>query len=714
MRSRILGILAVITLAVLSLLAQQPPPSPAGGAPAGGGRGQAPPRYEMTAQDRQALQAKLDELDPLVRALKAKMGEVDLVADVEIHGKGARWMLEFPQDVAVQDDVTFAREMLDRGIERAKQLQNGQSPWTAQKGKVALGFYSALDGSVQPLLLTIPQSYDGKPTRMDVVLHGRSQRLIESNWICYDPSPANAQTGERLLTHAAGSCLQPTPNPSVTGAWNAGQFQLEVFARGNNANHWAGEVDVFESTAAVQRRFRIDDARLVLRGFSLGGAGAWHLALHHPDRWVAAEIGAGTWPRRYLMMDQFPPHQRPTLRIWENMTEWALNAFNIPIAGHDGDSDPQVASIPRPPEGEPTRGQLESSIRIREQLAKEGFPYEGEPTSYVAKGTPSIFLISENTGHSTSPKVRQRLDAFLQEWTDRGLKSPDQIRFLTYTTRYNRSFWVTVDGLGQHYERAEVDAKRLAGGTSYQITTTNVSRLVLRETEKATEVQIDGQTLRVKPVRLRAGATAGQVPEMALEKTASGWRTAPLKWTGLHKTHGLQGPIDDAFLDPFLLVRPTGTPWNQAAHQLALKRLERFDQTYARFYRAHPRVKNDTDVTEADFAKYNVVLFGDPGSNRWIERLIGRLPVKWSRDAVIVSDKSFPAANHLPVMVYPNPIAQSKYVVLNSGLTIAENSYTSDYSMPTLGDVAVLQTQPELESFSVPFAGFFDETWKLR
>jgi hypothetical protein len=225
------------------------------------------------------------------------------------------------------------------------------------------------------------------------------------------------------------------------------------------------------------------------------------------------------------------------------MTEWALNAFNIPIAGHDGDSDTQVASIPRPPEGEPTRGQLESSIRIREQLAREGYPYEGEPMSYVAKGTPSIFLISENTGHSTSPKVRQRLDAFLKEWTDRGLQSPDHIRFLTYTTRYNKSFWVTLDGLSQHYERAEVDARRVFGGTSYQIKTTNVSRLVLRETDKATEVQIDGQTVRVKPGR-----------ELAFEKTSAGWKAAPARWTGLHKTHGLQGPIDDAFLDPFLLV----------------------------------------------------------------------------------------------------------------------------------------------------------------
>lgn len=693
MRARFLAIAAGVAVPVLSLIAQQPAP----------GRGQAPPRYEMTAQDRDALQRKLDVLDPLVRELKATRGGTDLVADVEIHAKAGHWILEFPQDVTVQDDVTFALRMIDRGIDRAKQLQSGQSPWTSQKGKVALGFYSPLDGSVQPLLLTIPSRYDGKPERLDVVLHGRSQRLIESNWICYEDSPANAQTAERLYTHAGGSCLQPSPGPPNTGAWNAGQFQLEVFARGNNANHWAGEVDVFESTAAVQRRFRIDDSKVVLRGFSLGGAGAWHLALHHPDRWVAAEIGAGTWPRRYLMMDQFPPHQRPTLRIWENMTEWALNAFNIPIAGHDGDSDTQVASIPRPPEGEPTRGQLESSIRIREQLAKEGYPYEGEPASYVAKGTPSIFLVSENTGHSTNPKVRQRLDAFLKEWTDRGLRSPDHIRFLTYTTRYNRSFWVSVEGLGQHYERAEVDARRFSGGTTYQVKTSNVSRLLLRETDKAGEIQIDGQTLRVEPARA-----------IALEKSGNTWRIAPARRTGLHKAHGLQGPIDDAFLDPFLLVRPTGTPWNEAAHQLSLKRLARFDETYARFYRAHPRAKSDTEVTEADFAKYNVVLFGDPGSNRWIGRLAGRLPLKWTRDTVTVGDRSFPAAVHLPVMVYPNPIAPAKYVVFNSGLTIAENSYTSDYSMPTLGDFAVLEARPGSDGFEVPFAGFFDENWKIK
>jgi len=37
------------------------------------------------------------------------------------------------------------------------------------------------------------------------------------------------------------------------------------------------------------------------------------------------------------------------------------------------------------------------------------------------------------------------------------------------------------------------------------------------------------------------------------------WKNSPAL-AGLAKRHGLQGPIDDAFMDSFLVVRPTGKP----------------------------------------------------------------------------------------------------------------------------------------------------------
>ena len=47
--------------------------------------------------------------------------------------------------------------------------------------------------------------------------------------------------------------------------------------------------------------------------------------------------------------------------------------------------------------------------------------------------------------------------------------------------------------------------------------------------------------------------------------------------------------------------------------------------------------KDDKGVTEADFAEYHWVLFGDPGSNKWIAKLNGKLPVKWTTETVMLA-----------------------------------------------------------------------------
>lgn len=672
------AIFALTAVAVLLLrAAAQQPAAPT---PQKGGRGQAP-SVQPTDEEKRQIQAKVDDLDSLVRNLKSRHANEDLVADVEVYAKSGRLLLEFPEDFFTQDGINHALAVLDTGIERARQLQSGQSLWlnTARRTH---GFYSALDGSVEPYGVTLPDSYDGAhPVRLYVWMHGRAARLSEADFLYSFPNQG----------------------PSRPPVADAGQIQLDVYGRWNGAGwHFAGEVDVFEAIAAVQKRYKIDPRRIILRGFSMGGEGAWHIALHYPDRFAAAEIGAGTWSRR-PGMPGLAPYQQATLRIWENYTEWALNVFNLPLAAHDGDSDTQVSSLPPPPQGTPSRGQLESSIKVREQLEKEGFPSEGDPNDLSVKGAPAIFLISKQTGHGTSPEVRQRLDAFLKEYGDRGQVSPDHIRFLTYTTRYNRDYWVTLDELDKHYERAEVDAQRNDSRKQYQIATKNLTRLVLRETDHAARIKIDGQDLRVKAA-----------PEIALEKSASGWRIARAgKPAGLHKIHALQGPIDDAFLDPFLLVRPTGTPWNEAVNQQALRTLARFDRLYAKWFRAHPRTMDDRDVTEADFARYNVVLFGDPGSNRWIAKVQAKLPVRWTRETVSLGEQSFSAAEHFPALVYPSPLSPSRYVVLNSGLTIDDREYRGDYGMPKLGDVAVLKVKDGAEVADVAWAGLFDENWQL-
>src|SRR5262249_20334969 len=129
----------------------------------------------------------------------------------------------------------------------------------------------------------------------------------------------------------------------------------------------------------------------------------------------------------------------------------------------------------------------------------------------------------------------------------------------------------------------------------------------------------------------------------------------------------------------------------------------------------------DTAVSDEDLRQYNLILFGDPGSNRWIEKVLPRLPVRWSRTELQMGKERYSAADHAPVLIQPNPLSERHYVVLNSGHTFHEKELASlNYLLfPRLGDWAVLQIGDKTpKDPSGPMdervvrAGFFDEEWK--
>jgi hypothetical protein len=516
---------------------------------------------------------------------------------------------------------------------------------------------------VQPVRVTVPDDYDGtRPFPLDVAQHGRFTSL-------YEVETLNSWQGAEI-------------------DYLPGTIQIDLFGRGKNTYHWPGEADVFEAMDFAKRAYKVDPERMTLRGFSMGGAGVWHTALHFPDLWAAVEVGAGdNTSHRMPVLDSLSPVQHAMCRIFDNMYEWALNAYDIPFASYVGENDRSVVK----------------HNSARDQLIREGIRFEGEPFNLKAANAPSMFfLIAAGTGHDMHPESRKLLNAYLYERIKMGRQIPDHIRFLTYTTRYNRDYLVTLDGLEKHYQRADVDAKRSDDRTHYDITTRNLTRLVLRQTGRAAVVNIDGQALRAKPA-----------PELAFERQGGTWKPANLRDNRLRKRHGLQGPIDDAFLEPFLVVRPTGTPWNAAANDQALRILQRFDRQYTLAYRGHIRVKDDRDVTPADFAKYHVVLFGDPGSNRWIAKLQGKLPLNWTREVVTLGTRTFPAAESVPAMIYPSPLSADHYIVINSGLTAAWADWAGDFPTPRYGDFAVFKVKDGWDDPEAAYAGLFDESWKL-
>ncbi len=584
------------------------------------------PPFRPSEAEIAAVRAKMTQLEGLLKQLPAK-SDSDLNAEVAIFHKAAEWILRHPEEFLTKAYYDNTLKALDTGLARAADAAAGKRGWATRKGRLARAYRSRVDGSVQPYAVNVPERYDEQASwRLDVILHGRNARLNEVSF---------------LAEHEWGK-----PSPLVN------RIELHIYGRTNNAYRWAGETDVFEALAAVQRHYRIDAGRIVLRGFSMGGAGAWHIGLHHPDRWAAIEAGAGfSETLRYARLERAPEHEKRVWPIYDAYL-YAANARMLPIAGYGSIDDPQ----------------LQASVNIREQLAAEN-----------VKDLQALFLVGPKIGHRFAPESKQESEQFIEKVLAGERKIPDRIRFHTYTTRYGSCHWIQIDGLEKQYERGEVDA-RVEAGTAF-VRTKGVTRLVFTQQVKA---EIDG-------VRLNGAIHAA-------EKRNGTWRAADRNPRVLAKRHGLQGPIDDAFRDSFLCVRPTGRPADPGAHKLSLARLEEFQKTWGKFLRGDIRIKDDREVTAEDIRNHNLILFGDGGSNSLMGRVLPGIPVRGK-----AGDGQILAA------IYPNPLNASKYVVLNSGHTFSDKEFRATNALlyPRLGDWAVLDASGELIT-----VGFFDENWR--
>lgn len=625
---------------------------------------------DRVAAERQSLKDATSQLE--VRLANLKNLASDLFTDAAIFQKGVTWALRYDATLAL-NDLALIKKALARGSERVDALAAQKTPWTTKKGKVVRGFISAVDGSVQPYGVIVPESYDGvRPMRLDVVLHGSSK-------------PVGMSELKFMSRFDEGDADKPGPDADF--------IELHPLGRVENCYRWAGETDVFEAIEAVCRNYRIDRDRIVLRGMSMGASGTWHLGLKHPDRFVAIGPYCGyvdthrfseTPIPGFIKVGPLPPHQEAGLHMLDSV-DYAANAGVVPAIAAIGDKDTF----------------FQAHVIMGEAFAREGLPM--------------VNLISPGTGHVIDPVTHREQLRRIGEYAEKGLDhDPKQLRFVTWTLKYNQCHWLELLGLTRHYERAEFRGS-VTGDELDVNDATNITRFAIHR--PLSKVRIAGAEIAIPPHQ----------PDHALvfSKSTSTWRCdGPRGEITLQgKRPGLQGPIDDAFATPFLCVRGTGTPWNAEVGAWAAASLRRFEYEWARYMRGDLPVKNDTEVTDADVRDKHLILFGDPGSNAWIAKALPKLPVSWTHDEVRLGGEVQLSKDHAPVFISASPLASDRYVVINSGHTFHEKEFAAfNYLLfPRLGDWAVVKAMPGAAKWepSTPTfpeeivrAGYFDEEWR--
>ncbi|MEO5952018.1 MAG: prolyl oligopeptidase family serine peptidase, partial [Chloroflexia bacterium] len=427
--------LPLFLLASYTVLAQAPKPLP-------------PPGVEIPAEVRTTIEAKLKELNQHLEPI----AKHPLLPDVLIFREAVRYALTY-NEFFKADEGAKAIRLLEEGLLRARQLANGQAPWTTATGLVVRGYVSRIDGSVQPYGLVIPAGWhatDPAPWRLDAWLAGRSEVRSELNF----------------LTDRMKNPGEFTPPDAI---------MIHLYGRYCNATKFAGEIDVMEGIESAKHHYRIDNDRIFVRGFSMGGGSTWHLAAHYADMWAGAAPGAGfAETKEYQNLEQKGdnrPWYEQKLWRWYDATEYAANFFNLPLVAYSGEKDKQI-----------------QAAKIMERyLAKEGMAL--------------AHVIGPNTEHKyhpdSKPEIAARLSAIAKKGRD---PFPSMLRFTTYTLRYNRMRWMVVDGLEKHWEKARVNAQILDNG-DIQIETTNVTGLTIdfaaggwpHALDRAPNVRIDGQ-----------------------------------------------------------------------------------------------------------------------------------------------------------------------------------------------------------------------------
>lgn len=648
-------LLACLALVSLPLVAAEIKPVP-------------PPGVPVSDKDRADLEAGLAKLNASIQSLRGST----LLPDIQIFHEAVRYALQYNEFFA-PEDIVRAKELLRDGQARADQLAQGQSPWTIAPGLVVRGYVSRLEKSIQPYGLVVPPTYSPQlPNRwrLDAWFHGRNEKLSEVNFLW-----------DRL--HNPGEFTPPNT------------IVLHLYGRYCNANKLAGEVDLFEALAAVKCQYPIDDNRIVMRGFSMGGAAAWHIAAHYAGLWAAAAPGAGfsetpeflrVWAKETLKPSWWEQ------KLWHlyDATDYAVNFYNCPVVAYNGDID----------------GQAQAADVMERAMGEEGMRLTR--------------VFGPNTAHRYHPDSKIAINHIIDSVAERGRDPyPRRIRFTTWTLKYNRMKWVIVDAMGKEWERARLDAE-VTGEHTVEVRSANVTAFTLSmgpggctldDTQKPAVV-IDGEKV-LAPVPMTDRSWTAHFRRNAGHWTAVAAAGQP----GLHKRHNLQGPIDDAFLDSFVIVRPTGTPLLPAVAGWVKSEQEHAIREWRRQFRGDAQVRDDSQITDADIAASNLVLWGDPGSNQVLARIADRLPVHWTRDGIAVGKQKYPAASSALILIYPNPLNPQKYVVLNSGFTFREyDNLNNARQVPKLPDYAVVDiSTPPDERFPgrIALAGFFDEDWQL-
>ena len=456
------------------------------------------------------------------------------------------------------------------------------------RGKKEIAYRSKIDRTLQPMLIYIPPSYDPqKPWPLYVDLHGSGM------------SHLNSGIGD--------------PN-----MFDENALQIAVWGRGpRSGNNGLADVDVLEAIDYVTEHWNVDETRIHLGGYSMGGGGTLILIARYPDRFASGRIWAG-------YNEDLP----------------LGNITNVPLYFVHSDDDGQV----------PMSMTRETMHRLSRMGAKVTWDMTHGDGHAIAGNTEAI---------------SRSLD-----WVKRQVGS-SQIRNIHFTAMdglSNGAWWASILEWGPKKSSPSFNLN-LSNDNSLYLNLDNVSAIKLDinsspiDQNKPLIIVLEGQIL---------GTVQTPIPDkLYIYGKDNIWKIDPdpplLPKERLH----VSGGATALYLgEPLMVVWGTNGAEEVNEKILNLANFARAtpNPAWTNNYEQHMQYsllpgKSDNDVTEDDIRQYNLILIGTAAQNSIVARIANDLPVSISNGKISSNDEfSWDFTDRGLGLLYYNPLNPNRLI----------------------------------------------------
>ena len=369
----------------------------------------------------------------------------------------------------------------------------------------------------------------------------------------------------------------------------------------------------------AKERFSVDEERVYLVGDSMGGWGTWNVATRHPDLFaaIAPIYGGADYHSQYTeeTLAKLTPLERFLADKHESSWAMAESLLNVPILVHHGDVDRSV-----------NVDYSRYGVRLLERW-----------------GYNVRYLELPGYGHEELSVMTRVIDWFLQH---QRVATPPRVRLRSAELQNASAYWVHVEQAASPKEFMVVDAE-ITGPNTIRIDSQNVLALSLAP------AIVDAS----RPVRIvwNGELHTLMADHHRLTLSAPGYQKADS-----NKTSVIAGPLGEIFNTPFAIVTGTAST-DPAMREMCRRKAEAVVNFWKQWQRQPPRVFLDSEISDADAARYSLLLIGGADANL-VARKLGRVDI--AADHVTIQGRSFAATGARVQAIYPNPLNPQRYVVL--------------------------------------------------